>query len=121
MFTLNSQQFFIRKLLPNLAIYKETLSYGTIIEVEQEVIEDDEEKVYTLKSILKESDFSINVIGLPSELNETELRVVGKMITDEGGFWEVIFSGMGYVNLPKNSKLDVIEELNKLINSKKNN
>lgn len=107
--------------LTNNDPFNENLSYGTIIEVEPQVKEDDMEKIYTLKGILKESDFSINVIGLPSELNETELRIVGKMITDEGGFWEVIFGGMGYVNLPKHSKLDVIEELNKLIKIKKNN
>lgn len=106
--------------LTNNDPFNETLSYGTIIEVEPQIKEDDDEKVYTLKSVLKESDFSINVIGLPSELNEKELRVVGKMITDEGGFWEVIFGGMGYVNLPKHSRLDVIEELNKLISRKKN-
>lgn len=107
--------------LTNNDPFNETLSYETIIEVEPWVKEEDQEKVYTLKSVLKKSDFSINVIGLPSELSETELRIVGKMITDEGGFWEVIFGGMGYVNLPKHSKLDVIEELNKLIKSKKNN
>lgn len=107
--------------LTNNDPFNENLSYGTIIEVEPQVKEDDKEKIYTLKGILKESDFSINVIGLPSELNETELRIVGKMITDEGGFWEVIFGGMGYVNLPKHSKLDVIEELNKLIKIKRNN
>jgi hypothetical protein len=42
------------------------------------------------------------------------------MIMDEGGYWEVIFGGMGYVNLPKTSKLNVIDELNKLIKAKKN-
>ena len=45
---------------------------------------------------------------------------VGQMIMDEGGYWEVIFGGMGYVNLPKTSKLNVIDELNKLIKAKKN-
>jgi hypothetical protein len=107
--------------LANNDPFSETLSYGTIIEVESKVKEEDDEKVYTLKKVLKESDFSINVIFLPSELNETELRIVGKMIIDEGGFWEVNFGGMGYVNLPKQSKLDIIEELNKLIKEKKNN
>ena len=49
---------------------------------------------------------------------ETEMRVIGQMIMDEGGYWEVIFGGMGYVNLPKKSKLNVIDELNKLIKAK---
>ena len=48
------------------------------------------------------------------------MRVVGQMVIDEGGYWEVIFGGMGYVNLPKTSKLNVINELNKLIKGKKN-
>lgn len=112
-YAVNQLSEFTFKLINNHP-FNETLCYGTIIEVEPEVKEEDDEKVYTLKNVLKESDFSINVITLPSDLNETELRRVGKMITDEGGFWEVIFGGMGYVNLPKDSKLDVIEELNKL-------
>lgn len=52
-------------------------------------------------------------------LNESELRVVGQMIIDKGGYWEVIFGGMGYVNLPKDSRFNVIDELNKLIKAKR--
>ena len=96
----------------------ENLRYGTIIEVEPEVKYEDGEMVFTFKRVFKESDFSLIVLGLPTELNETELRIVGKMITDKGGFWEVIFGGIGYVNLPKNSELDVIAELNKTIKAK---
>lgn len=68
--------------------------------------------------MFKESDFSLEVIALPFVLTESEMRIVGKMIIDAGGFWEVIFGGMGYVNLPKHSELNVIEELNKLIREK---
>lgn len=104
--------------LTNNDPFNEILTYGTIIEVEQDVKEENGEQIYVFKSVYKESDYSLEVIDLPSQLNETELRVVGKMITGEGGFWEVIFGGMGYVNLPKNSSLNIIEELNKLIQAK---
>ena len=40
------------------------------------------------------------------------------MIVDEEGYWEVIFGGMDYVNLPKGSTLNVLRELNKLIKEK---
>lgn len=93
----------------------EELSYGTIIEVENELYEPE---VYKFKRIVEESDYKSESLFLPPELNETELRIVGDIITNEGGYWEVIFGGIGIVNLPKNSTLDVIEELNKLIRNK---
>lgn len=95
--------------------FYEELSYGTIIEVEPNEME---EGVLKFKKVYKKSEYSLEVIGLPGQLNESELRSVGQMILDEGGFWEVIFGGMGYVNLPKNSTLNVIEELNILIKEK---
>ncbi len=93
----------------------EFLSYKTRIEIEDFK---KEEGVLEFKRVFKKSDFSLEVIGLPMELNETELRKIGKMIIDEGGYWEVIFGGMGYVNLPKTSKLNIINELNNLIKEK---
>lgn len=93
----------------------EELTYGTIIEVEKELHEQD---VYKFKRIVEESEYRSESLFLPSELNETELRIVGDMINNEGGYWEVIFGGLGIVNLPKNSTLNVIEELNKLIRNK---
>jgi len=71
-----------------------------------------------IKKIYAESEYSLEVIALPMSLNETEMRIVGKMIIDEGGYWEVIFGGMAYINLPKDSKLNIIDELNKLIKAK---
>jgi len=103
--------------LTNNDPFSEILTYGTIIEV---LPEKKDEDTYIFKGVHTESDFTHEVIGLPSALNETEMRVVGQMIIDEGGYWEVIFGGMGYVNLPKTSKLNVIDELNKLIKAKKN-
>lgn len=94
----------------------EELSYGTIIEVEPEF---NEEGAYQFKKVAKISDFTLAVYGLPSSLNRSELMIVGNMIVQEGGYWEVIFGGIGYVNLPKNSALDVNDELNKLIKNKK--
>ncbi len=94
--------------------FNETLIYGTIIEVLPEKKDKD---TLVFKKVYIESEFNLEVISLPMSLNETELRVIGQMIIDEGGYWEVLFGGMGYVNLPKISKLNVINELNKKIKS----
>lgn len=101
--------------LTNNDPFNEKLSYGTIIEVFPDKKDED---TWVFKGVYVESDYNLEVIGLPTALNETELRIVGQMIVDEGGYWEVIFGGMGYVNLPKTSKLNVIDELNKLIRAK---
>lgn len=102
--------------LTNNDPFNEILTYGTIIEVEPKKNDDG---AFVFKEISVESDYSLQVIGLPMELSESELRIVGQMIVDDGGFWEVIFGGMGYVNLRNNSSLDVIDELNKLIRAKR--
>lgn len=103
--------------LTNNDPFSEVLTYGTIIEVLPEKKNKD---TYVFKRVYTQSNYTHQVIGLPSALNETEMRVVGQMIIDEGGYWEVIFGGMGHVNLPKTSKLNVINELNKIIKAKKN-
>jgi len=105
--------------LTNNDPFSEILTYGTIIEV---LPEKKDEDTFVFKQVYAESEYNLEVIGLPMSLNETEMpemRVVGQMIIDEGGYWEVIFGGMGYVNLPKTSKLNVIDELNKLIKAKR--
>lgn len=94
--------------------FSEVLTYGTIFSV----LPEKKEGVFVFKEVDTESEFSIDVMFLPPFLNETELRVVGQMILDEGGYWEVLFGGMGYVNLPKSSKLNVFEEVSKLIGTK---
>ena len=106
--------------LANNDPFNESLSYGTIIEVETEKIEKDGESKFVFKNVHRKSEFTSECIGLPIDLKESEMRVVGQMIIDEGGFWEVIFGGMGFINLPKNSNLNVSEELNKLIIAKQN-
>lgn len=108
---------FTYKLLENDP-FNMDFSYGTVVEVKPEFKIENGEKVFTFKRIYKESDYSIEVYGLPHQLNETELRTIGDKIMKEGGLWEVIFGGMCYVNLPKDSKLDVIEEVNKVIREK---
>ncbi|CAM4150588.1 MULTISPECIES: hypothetical protein [Flavobacterium] len=95
--------------------FSEILTYGTIIDVLPEKKDKD---TFVFKRVYAESEFNLEVIGLPMSLNETEMRVVGQMIIAEGGYWEVFFGGMGYVNLPKTSQLNVIDELNKLIREK---
>lgn len=95
--------------------FNELLTYKTVIEVYPKM---KEEEIYEFKGVFKASAYSLEVYGLPSVLNETELRRIGQKIVDEGGFWEVLFGGMGYVNLPKTSTLDVNEALNTLIKAK---
>jgi len=104
--------------LTNNDPFSETLIFGTIIEVFPEKQKDEDQDLFVFKEIYAESEFNLEVINLPMALNETEMRTVGQMIVDEGGYWEVIFGGMGYANLPKNSKLNIIDELNNLIYNK---
>ncbi len=101
--------------LTNNDPFSETLIYGTIIEVLPEKKDGD---TFVFKDVYAKSEFNLEVIGLPISLNETEWRVIGQMIINEGGYWEVIFGGMGYVNLPKTSKLNVNNEFDKLIKAK---
>lgn len=89
----------------------EELTYGTIIEVEKEKTKEGD---LILSKIVKKSDFSSETYMLPGDLNETELSIVGDMIINAGGYWEVLFGGMGFVNLPKDSTLDISSELRKL-------
>ncbi|PCJ35646.1 MAG: hypothetical protein COA99_13715 [Moraxellaceae bacterium] len=104
--------------LTNNDPFSEILTYGTTIEV---LPEKKDNGALVFKKVYAESDYNLVVINLPISLNETEMRVVGQMIIDEGGYWEVIFGGMGYVNLPKTSTLNVITELNKLTKAKQEN
>ena len=101
--------------LTNNDPFNEELIYKTIIEVLPEKNDDGH---FIFKRVYKESEYTLEVIHLPTILNQKELRLVGQMIVDNGGFWEVIFGGLGYVNLPKGSKLNVCHELNKLIKLK---
>lgn len=96
---------FIYKLANNDP-FNESLSYGKIIEVVTEKIDEDGESKFVFKEIHTISEFTSECRGLPISLTESEMRVVGQMIIDEGGFWEVLFGGMGFVNLPKKSKLN---------------
>ena len=102
--------------LANNDPFNEKMSYGTIIRVSPYKIESGKNE-FIFREIYAESKFNLQVIGLPMSLNESELRTVGEMIVKEGGFWEIIFGGMGFINLPKESKLNVIDQLNKLIKS----
>ena len=73
------------------------LSYGTVFEVKKEPYE---AGILEFNRISKASDFSLEVYGLPQVLNEKELSLIGDLIVKAGGFWEVIFGGMGYLGQP---------------------
>lgn len=103
--------------LANNDPFNEKLIYGTVVSVSPYVNEDGV-SMFILNKVYAESDYNLQVIGLPMSLTESELRPIGKMITDAGGYWEVIFGGMGYVNLPKQSQLNVHDHINRLVTSK---
>lgn len=66
--------------LTNNDPFNETLNYGILTEV---LPEKKDEDTFIFKGVYKESDYNLEVIGLPSALNETEMRIVGQMILDE--------------------------------------
>jgi len=103
--------------LANNDPFNEKLTYGTVVSVSPYVNKDGV-NMYMFNEIYAKSDYNFQVIGLPMSLTESELRPIGKMITDAGGYWEVIFGGMGYINLPKRSNLNVLDQINQLITSK---
>jgi len=95
--------------------FDEDLSYGTIIKVEEHLTA---EGHFQLKKIVQVSEYNRETYWLPTSLNETELRIVGDKIVAEGGYWEVIMGGIGIVNLPKQSHLNVDKVLNILVKEK---
>ena len=83
--------------LTNNDPFSEILTYGTIIEV---LPEKKDEDTYVFKGVHTESDYTHEVIGLPSALNETEMRVVGQMIIDEVEYWEVFLEEWDMLTYP---------------------
>ena len=96
--------------------FLEELTYGVQFEVEENKTSKGE---YIFKKITKESEFTSDTYTLPSLLNETELRKIGDKIIESGGYWEVMFGGIAYVNLPKGSEINILKEFEQAIESKK--
>ena len=92
--------------------FLEELCRGTVIEVAPK---HDEPKVMELIRVVTPSDTPVVVYGLPQGVPESLLRQVGDQIVAAGGYWEVLFGGMAYVNLPKDSSFDVNAALKAVI------
>ena len=85
------------------------INYGTIIKVIQDLNGE-----LVMSKIIRASDFRTRQFMLSASLNETQLRTqIGQPILDAGGMWEVVFGGIAFIHLPKNSTFD----LNKLFKS----
>ena len=92
------------------SLCSEDLSYGTLIRADYRPGSKD---VYDFVSVIESSSYTQQVYGLNYGLQEDKLREIGEMITSAGGYWEVVFGGIAYVNLPMNSTLDVEKEIKK--------
>ena len=96
------------KLLEN-PIFNCRINYGTIVKVIQ-----DSNGELVMSQIMGASDFETRKFFLSASLNEIQLRAkIGQPILDAGGMWEVVFGGIAFVHLPKNSNFN-LEQLFKL-------
>jgi len=81
------------------------INYGTKVRVIQDL---NGELVMT--KVIKASGFQTRMFFLNSSLNETQLRTkIGQPILDAGGMWEVVFGGIAFVHLPKDSNFNLDE------------
>lgn len=92
------------KLLEN-PVFSCRINYGTIIKA---VTDSNGELIFT--KIVRASNFKTRQFFLSASLNETELRTkIGQPILDAGGMWEVVFGGICFVHIPKDSNFDLDE------------
>lgn len=59
--------------------------------------------------ITKKSDFVTKRFFLTSQFKESEYRILRDEIIKKGGFWQVDFSGVATINLPKDIELNIDE------------
>lgn len=67
------------------------------------------EDLHEIIKITKESEYVTKRFLLSSQFTESEYRVLGDEIIKLGGFWQIDFSGIATVNLPKNCHLNLDE------------
>lgn len=87
--------------------FNEELIYGTIIDLEK-----DQEGRLIFKRVVKKSNYSCQNFLFPKDFDYTSIKPLQDAIIAEGGYWEIIFHGMLFVNLPSGSNLNVEKELN---------
>jgi len=92
------------KLLEN-PVFSCKINYGTIVRALP-----DKNGELILSKIIRASDFKTRQFFLSDSLNESELRIkIGQPIIDAGGTWEVVFGGISFIHIPKNSSFDLDE------------
>lgn len=90
------------KLLEN-PILNCRINYGTTVRVTE-----DANGELVMSKIISASDYMTRRFMLSNSLNETELRTkIGKPILDAGGMWEVVFGGIAFVHIPKDSTFNI--------------
>ncbi len=91
-------------------IFNEQVSYGDIIRVKQE-----KEIFYYIETIQK-SDLIRHSWLLSKDISESEeIEELKERINKSEGRCEQVFGGLLVVNIPKDSKINVDEEINKII------
>jgi hypothetical protein len=83
------------------------INYGTLVKAHTDANGD-----LVLSKIVRASNFKTRQFFLSASLTETELRTkIGQPVLDAGGMWEVVFGGICFVHIPKDSGFDLDELL----------
>ena len=78
------------------------INYGTTIKVQP-----DEKGELEMVKVVRASDYRTRQFILPS-LSEPELmNKLGNPIRDAGGLWEVVFGGIIFIHMPRDSEFDL--------------
>lgn len=95
------------KILEN-PVFSCRLNYGTVVKV----VEDNGDLI--VSKVVRASGYITRQFMLP-KLSNNELREnFGKPILEAGGYWEVVFGGVAFIHLPKNSKFDITKLFSEL-------
>lgn len=98
------------RLLEN-PVFNCKINYGTTVKVIEDANGD-----LVMSKIIRASDYKTRLFMLSRSLNEMELRTkIGQPILDAGGMWEVVFGGIAFIHIPKDSSFN-IDELFKINN-----
>jgi hypothetical protein len=90
------------KLIEN-PVFNCRINYGTIVKAIQDLSGE-----LVMSKIIRASDFRTRQFMLSASLIEIQLKTqIGQPILDAGGMWEVVFGGITFIHLPKNSTFDL--------------
>ncbi len=80
------------------------LPFGT--EIETQINKDGKHEILKVR---KESEYITRRFFLTAQFKESEYKVLGEEIMKHGGFWQVDFSSIATINLPKDCTLNIDE------------